>query len=157
VLLGRRGARRTRSDRSSANLRKREALAHSRRNSARSTCCVRAASATIQSAGRLFGSRQPVLFLTREGFKDIRISSEWIPWSMILSAKDYRGKGLVLDVAPQFMSRLRLSFVTRFTGTANRLFGYRGLWVVAFPLANTSTRALLEVMRDRIGRGQSTG
>ena len=47
-----------------------------------------------------------------------------IPWSMILSAKDYRGKGLVLDVAPQFMSRLRLSFVTRFTRTANRLFGY---------------------------------
>jgi hypothetical protein len=114
-------------------------------------------SATIQSAGRLFGSRQPVLFLTREGFKDVRISSEWIPWSMILSAKDYRGKGLVLDVAPHFMSRLRLSFVTQFTRTANRLFGYRGLWVVAFPLANTSTRALLEVMRDRIGRGQSTG
>jgi hypothetical protein len=114
-------------------------------------------SATIQAAGRLFGSRQPVLFLTGDGFKDIRISSEWIPWSMILSAKDYGGKGLVLDVAPQFVSRLRLSFVTRFVSTANRPLGYRGLWVVAFPLENTSTRALLEVMRDRIERGQSTG
>jgi hypothetical protein len=106
--------------------------------------------AAIQSAGRLLGSRQPVLFLTPDGFKDIRISSEWIPWSTILSAKDYRGKGLVLDVDPQFESRLRLSFVSRFARTANRLFGYRGLWIAAFPLENTSTRALLEVMRDRI-------
>jgi hypothetical protein len=110
------------------------------------------APATIQSASRLFGSRQPVLFLTRDGFKDIRISSEWIPWSAILSAKDYRGKGLVLDVDPRLVSRLRLSFVTRFVRTANR-----GLWVAAFPLENTSTRALLEVMHDRILRRQSTG
>jgi hypothetical protein len=110
-------------------------------------------STTIQSTGRLFGLRQPVLFLTPNGFKDIRISSEWIPWSTILSAKDYRGKGLVLDVDPQFVSKLRLGFVARFSRTANRLFGYRGLWVTAFPLENTSTRALLEVIRDRIQKG----
>ncbi|MGJ4944351.1 hypothetical protein ACQR1W_27555 [Bradyrhizobium sp. HKCCYLS1011] len=105
---------------------------------------------TIQSAGRLFGPRRPVLFLTPDGFKDSRISSDWIPWSTILSAKDYRGKGLVLDVDPQFVSTLRTNFVGRFLGTANRLFGYRGLWIAAFPLENTSTRALLEIMRGRI-------
>jgi hypothetical protein len=44
--------------------------------------------AATQAAGRLFDSRHPVLFLTRDGFKDIRISSEWIPWSTILSLKD---------------------------------------------------------------------
>jgi hypothetical protein len=108
--------------------------------------------ATTQTAGRLFGSHDPVLFLTRDGFKDTRISSEWIPWSAILSLKDYRGKGLVLDVDPQFVRKLRLSFVIRFARMANRLFGYRGLWVAAFPLENMSTRALLDIMRDRIER-----
>jgi len=114
--------------------------------------------AATQAAGRLFDSRHPVLFLTRDGFKDIRISSEWIPWSTILSLKDYRGKGLVLDVDPQFLTKLRLGFGNQFTSMANRLFGYRGLWIAAFPLENMSTRALLEIMRDRIERGgPSTG
>lgn len=115
-------------------------------------------SATVQATARLFGSRHPVLFLTRDGFKDSRISSDWIPWSTILSLSDYRGKGLILDVDPQFVRKLRLGFVTRFTRTTNRFFGYRGLWVAAFPLENMSARALLEIMRDRTGRGApSTG
>jgi hypothetical protein len=113
-------------------------------------------SATIQAAARLFGSRHPVLFLTRDGFKDIRIGSEWIPWSTILSLKDFRGAGLidglVLDVDPQFVRKLRLGFVIRFARMGNRLFGYRGLWVDAFPLENMSTCALLGIMRDRIER-----
>jgi hypothetical protein len=64
-------------------------------------------SAGIQTTGRLLGKRHPVLFLTREGFKDIRISSEWIPWSTVLSLNDFRGagiiEGLILDVDPQFV------------------------------------------------------
>jgi hypothetical protein len=107
-------------------------------------------SATVQAAGRLFGSRHPVLFLTRDGFKDTRISSEWIPWSTILSLKDYRGTGVILDVDPQFVKTLRLSFATRFLRSANRLFGYRGLSVAVFPLENMSTRTLLDMMRGRI-------
>jgi hypothetical protein len=119
-------------------------------------------SASIQTTGRLLGKRHPVLSLTRYGFKDIRISSEWIPWSTVLSLNDYRGAGLIerliLDVDPQFVRKLRLGFVIRFARMANRLFGYRGLWVDAFPLENMSTRALLEIMRDRIERGTpSTG
>jgi hypothetical protein len=113
-------------------------------------------SATIQAAGRLFGWRHPVLFLTRDGFRDIRIGSEWIPWSTILSLKDFRGtgfiEGLILDVDPRFVRKLRLGFVIRFARMGNRLFGYRGLWVDTFPLENMSTRALLEIMRDRIER-----
>jgi hypothetical protein len=114
-------------------------------------------SATIEAASRLFGSRHPVLFLTRDGLKDIRISSEWIPWSTILSLNDYRGagliEGLILDVDPQFVRKLRLGLVIRFARMGNRLFGYRGLWVDTFPLENMSTPALLEIMRDRIERG----
>jgi hypothetical protein len=108
--------------------------------------------ATTQAAGRLFSSRHPVLFLTRDGFKDIRISSEWIPWFTILSLKNYRDKGLILDIDPQFVRKLRLSFATQFSWMAHRLLGYRGLWIVVFPLENMSTRALLKIMRDRIER-----
>jgi hypothetical protein len=124
-------------------------------------CIILFGSATIQTTGRLFDSRHPVLFLTRNGFKDIRISSEWIPWSTILSLNDYRGavliEGLILDVDPQFVRKLRLGFVIRFARMGNRLFGYRGLWVDAFPLENMSTRILLEIMRDRIERGTPSG
>jgi lipoprotein NlpI len=112
-------------------------------------------SAATQAAGRLFGSHHPVLFLTRDGFKDTRISSEWIPWSRILSLKG-RGKGIVLEFDPQFVRELRLSFVTRFVSTANRLFGYRGLWVVVFPLQNMSTRTLLDIMRERMEKSGLT-
>lgn len=108
---------------------------------------------SLQSADRLFGPRRPVLFLSPDGFKDTRISPDWIPWSAIMSAKDYRDNGLFLDVDPRVVSRLRINFVNRFMRTANRLFGYRGLWVAAFPLENTSTRELLEIMRKRILEG----
>src|ERR1700755_658821 len=54
--------------------------------------------ATCRAAEGLFGWRRPVLFLNRDGFKDIRLSSEWIPWSMVLSVEDHRGKALFLDV-----------------------------------------------------------
>jgi len=114
-------------------------------------------SASIQTTGRLLGKRHPALFLTRDGFKDVRISPEWIPWSTVLSLSEYRGagiiEGLILDVDPQFVRKLRLGFVIRFARMGNRLFGYRGLWVDTFPLENMSTRALLEIMRDRIERG----
>jgi|GEM_PF-2252329 len=66
-------------------------------------------SAAIHAGVRWFGSREPVLFMTRDGFKDIRISADWIPWSAILSLKNYHGKGVVVDVDPNFLKEhLRL-------------------------------------------------
>jgi hypothetical protein len=113
-------------------------------------------SAGIQTTGRRLGKRHPILFLTRDGFKDVRISPEWIPWSTVLSLNEYRGvgiiEGLILDVDPQFVRKLRLGLAIRFARMGNRLFGYRGLWVDTFPLQNMSTRTLLEVMRARIER-----
>ena len=110
-------------------------------------------SITIQVAGRLFGPRTPVLFLTRDGFKDIRLSSELIPWSKILSLDNYRNNGLRLKIDRQFIRTLRLSFlVAQFGMTLSRLFGYHTLFIATLPLENMPTRKLLEIMRDRIGR-----
>jgi len=110
-------------------------------------------SITIQVAGRLFGPRTPVLFLTRDGFKDIRLSSELIPWSKILSLDNYRNNGLRLKIDRQFIRTLRLSFlVAQFGMTLSRLFGYHTLIIATLPLENMPTHKLLEIMRDRIGR-----
>ena len=110
-------------------------------------------SATFQAIVRWLGpGGQPVLFMTRDGFKDVRISADWIPWSAVLSLKDYRGKGIVIDVDPDFLRKnLRLGSVTRFTRMANGLFGNRGLWVAAFSLG-ISSRELLDAMASHIAR-----
>lgn len=108
---------------------------------------------TVQVAGRLFGPRTPVLFLTRDGFKDVRLSSELIPWSKILSLDNYRNDGLRLKIDGQFIRTLRLSFpVQQFGMTLSRLFGCHTLIIATLPLENMPTRKLLEIMRDRIGR-----
>ena len=109
-------------------------------------------SITIQIAGRLFGPRTPVLFLTRDGFKDVRLSSELIPWSKILSLDNYRNNGLRLKIDRQFIWTLRLNFPVQFGMTLSRLFGYHTLIIATLPLENLPTRKLLEMMRDRIGR-----
>ncbi|WP_461356664.1 hypothetical protein [Bradyrhizobium sp. USDA 4454] len=104
-------------------------------------------SIAIHALVRWFGPRQPVLFMTLDGFKDIRISADWIPWSAVLSLK-LRGKGIVIDVDPDFVRKhLRLGSVTRFARMANGLFGNRGLWVAAFPLG-ISARELLDAMAN---------
>lgn len=108
--------------------------------------------ATIQVAARLFGPRTPVLFLTRDGFKDVRVSSELIPWSTILSLDNYRDRHLRLTVDRKFIKTLRLTFPARFLMTLSWLFGYHILNIATFPLENMSARKLLEIMRDRIGR-----
>jgi hypothetical protein len=107
---------------------------------------------TIQVAGRLFGPRTPVLFLTRDGFKDVRLSSELIPWSKIMSLENYRNNGLRLKIDSQFIRTLRLNFLVQFGMTLSRLFGYHTLIIATLPLENMPTRKLLEMMRDRIGR-----
>jgi hypothetical protein len=107
---------------------------------------------TVQMASRLFSSRTPVLFLARDSFKDIRISSEWIPWPAILSLKNYRDTNVHVDVDPRFMRTLRLNATVRFACTLTRLRGYRGLFVATFSLENMSTNTLLDLMRERIDR-----
>src|ERR1700744_5962693 len=46
---------------------------------------------SVQMVQRLLGAPTPVVFVARDGFKDLRISTQWIPWSAILSLKDPRG------------------------------------------------------------------
>lgn len=108
---------------------------------------------TVQMASRVFGSHAPVLLLARSGFKDVRISSEWIPYSEIVSLRNYRDTNVHVEVDPQLMRTLRLSVAVRFACALTRLRGYRGLFVATFSLENMSTNTLLDLMRERIESG----
>jgi hypothetical protein len=116
-------------------------------------------SASVQMARRLFSAPTPVVFVAGDGFKDIRISAEWIPWSTISSLTDpYGGKGsrgFLIAVKPGYAPKLRLSFVSRFTQLGNRLLGHNGLWVVTVTLRKLPAGTLFETIRQRMNRGSA--
>jgi hypothetical protein len=106
---------------------------------------------TVKTVRRLLGPRDPVVFLTDHGVKDVRISSEWIPWSAIQSVENFRGSSVRLGVDPQFLKTFKLDPSVRLWSSANRLLGFRGLYIAAFPLENISTRKLVDIVSSRIG------
>jgi len=111
-------------------------------------------STSVQMAQRLFGSSAPVVFMTENGFKDLRISSEWIPWQAILSVRDPRrgkgGRGFYIEVDRRFAAKLPLSFTSRFLQAASRPFGYNGLWVITVTLKASPDGTLFDTMRKRV-------
>jgi len=109
---------------------------------------------TVEAVRMLSRPRAPVIFLARNGFKDVRTSPDLIPWSAIRSLPNFRNSSVLMDLDPQFAETLRLKFVPRFSKAANRLLGYPGLYVSTFPLEDMSARKLLELMRGRIPNAQ---
>lgn len=109
---------------------------------------------SVQAAPRMFRSSMPVVLISGNGFKDVRISNEWIPWPAILSVKDPRSckgeRGFFVEVDPEFRAKLHLSFTSCFVRWGNRLFGYKGLWVVTQTLRALPAGTLFDVMRSRL-------
>jgi hypothetical protein len=120
---------------------------------------VLSGSVGVQMLSRLFGAPTPVVFVTGDGFKDLRISTQWIPWSAISSLRDpYGGKGsrgFLIAVEPGYAAKLKLSFVSRFVQLGNRLLGYNGLWVVTVTLRRLPAGTLLETIRERMNRNSA--
>jgi hypothetical protein len=113
-------------------------------------------SGSFQMVRRLLGASAPVVFLAEDGFTDVRVSATRIPWQAILSVKDPRGgkgsRGFVVEIEPKFAAKLALSFASRVVQLGNRLFGFKGVWVVTFTLKGVSAGTLFDAMRDRINR-----
>jgi hypothetical protein len=109
---------------------------------------------SCQMVQRLFGATEPIVFLADDGFKDIRVCAEWIPWPRILSVKDPRGgsglRGFSVEIDPEFAAHLALSFMSRLTLLGNRLFGDNGVWIMTFTLKGVSGSELLKAMRARL-------
>jgi hypothetical protein len=109
---------------------------------------------SCQMVQRLFGAPEPVVFLADDGFKDIRVSTEWIPWPKILSVKDPRGgngsRGFSVEIDPEFATPLAMSLMSRLTLLGSRLFGDRGVWIMTATLKGVSGRELFDEMRGRL-------
>lgn len=92
---------------------------------------------TIVWLWRQFNSRGPVLTISAEGIRDLRIAPETIPWRAIrkIYTWEYSGQRiLVLDVDPETERTLHLSFIARWTRGANRKLGADGLCIAAHGL-----------------------
>jgi hypothetical protein len=80
----------------------------------------------------LFVLRGPVVTISSEGIRDIRIASETIPWHGIknISTWSYgRNKVMVLALDPRLESALTLTRLARFSRGPNSVLGANGLCI----------------------------
>ena len=83
---------------------------------------------------RLLAQRGPVVTITPEGIRDIRVAAEVVPWSAIRGISTWelaRQKVMVLAVDPAVESRLTLTRIAKYSRGANRSLGADGLCTTA--------------------------
>ncbi len=88
----------------------------------------------VAVAGHLYRLRGPVVTLSPEGFRDLRIAAETVPWSVIegVSHQQNRiGEMIVLEIAPAAEAKLNFTILARVLRGVHGLFGVRGLIVTA--------------------------
>lgn len=82
------------------------------------------------AAQRMIWTRTPVITISPEGIRDIRVSPDLIPWTAIRSITTWQLQGtaiMVLGLASGEEEKLRLSAITRMTRRANAALGADGL------------------------------
>jgi hypothetical protein len=87
---------------------------------------------TIVIVWRLFTQRGPVVTITPQGIRDIRIVGDFIPWKAVRSISTWsfqRQKCMVLAVEPAVEHKLPLTRMARMTRDMNRELGADGLCV----------------------------
>jgi len=98
---------------------------------------------------RLFTLRGPVVTLTPNGFRDVRIAPEIIEWCEVEDVSTWRHRGqknMVLTVGEATWNRLSLSGIAQWTRSANRALGADGLVVSATELKTNHDRLLGLIM-----------
>jgi hypothetical protein len=89
---------------------------------------------TVLALWRAFTTRGPVVTITREGIRDVRVAAEIIPWRAVNGLKVWESNGqrvMVLAVDPAVEAGLNLTRIARWTRGANRALGADGLCVTA--------------------------
>ncbi len=89
-------------------------------------------------AWRLISMRGPVVTVTPQGIRDIRLSPDLIPWSAVREVKTWQfgmQKTVVLAVDPAVESKLNLAPAMRWSRGANARLGADGLCVAGQGLA----------------------
>lgn len=83
-------------------------------------------------AAKLVRERGPVVTLSPQGLRDIRIAPQTIPWTAIWRTSVWETHGtkfILLDVDPEFERQMTLSRIVRWTRGGNRSMGIQGLSV----------------------------
>lgn len=89
---------------------------------------------TVLLLWRAFTARGPVVTITREGIRDVRVAAEVIPWGAVNDVKIWESNGqrvMVLAVDPAIEDWLGLTRIARWTRGANRALGADGLCITA--------------------------
>lgn len=85
---------------------------------------------TIMIVWRIMALRGPVLTLSPEGLRDVRVAAEIIPWPAIEAYGTWSANKqsfVILRVAPEVERGLRPTRIARWTRSANRSLGADGL------------------------------
>jgi len=114
--------------------------------------------ATCVAGRKLMSSGRPVVVISRDGIRDLRISDELIPWESVeaISSWQYSGqKSMVLEVEPSVAERLNTSSVRRFFTQVNKTLGIDGVIISSAGLA-VDVDALIETcIKYRVAAGPS--
>jgi hypothetical protein len=111
---------------------------------------------TVLILWRLFTVRGPVVTVTAEGIRDIRVAAEFIPWRAITDISTWRSRGkkvIILAVDPVVENRLTLTRMARWSRGPNRLLGIDGLCIVAVGLDTSLDELLRLCMAGMQNRG----
>ena len=83
---------------------------------------------------RLAALRGPVVTLSPDGFRDVRVASETIPWPAVERVSTWQAnnqRAMILAITPEVERRLSLTPIARWTRGANRRLGADGLAIAA--------------------------
>lgn len=83
---------------------------------------------------RIAALRGPVITITPEGIRDVRVAREFIPWNAVYGISTWayqHQRVMVLAVDPAVEARLGLRPIARWTRGANRKLGADGLCITA--------------------------
>jgi hypothetical protein len=106
---------------------------------------------------RLLGQRGPIVTVSPEGLRDVRIAAETIPWPAIKSISTWqmqRQMVLLVVVDPEAEARLTFTRLARWTRSAHRQLGADGLVIsshglkVGYPTLFYTCRDYWEAWRN---------
>lgn len=113
---------------------------------------------TALTVWRLVTQRGTVITLSPEGFRDIRVSADIVPWQAVASLKTWQSSGqniMVIELHPGEEAKLKLTAIARMSRGANTKLGADGLSVAAQG-TKIGHEALMEATiayAERYGRG----
>jgi hypothetical protein len=89
---------------------------------------------TVMLLWRWATTRGPVVTITPDGIRDVRVAEEIIPWGAVIAISTWQSSGqsvMVLAVDPAVEAHLTLTRVARWSRGPNRLLGADGLCITA--------------------------